>query len=1138
MVVRSLKRQTCQKSLLGFLAPVLVVVLLSEESLSQEWVSLNTGTTNLIHDIVFVDGGRGWAVGRSGTIIHTTDGGDSWVTQTSGTTQVLHSVSFVDPMNGWAAGENATMLHTTNGGTTWAPQTGVSGQLYACHFLDASNGWATGTTGRIYRTTNGGTAWSLQHSQPNQLLFEMHFQDENTIYVAGQSGTPFPRTPYMFRTTNGGVTWTEQATGVPNGLQSVFFKDASNGWAVGWFGEMIRTTNGGETWFPQESGRTDELLFSIYFNTAASGWVVGGESGCEVFNCDTLEGEESLILRTTDGGESWNMFPNTVTNEHLVKVYFSSPDTGWIVGGAGTVLRTTTGTQGTQPLPETVTLVSPSEGLVLSTDSVQLRWNMATPDIDRYWAEYSTDSTFAISTIDSTLADTSVTINGLSDNSTYYWRVRAHNSSGYGPFSETRSFSVDIPTPSPSAVVLLLPGNAAVISSDSTELRWNTATPEIDRYWAEYSTDSLFGISTIDSTLADTSVTINGLSDNSTYYWRVRAHNSAGYGPFSETRSFSVDLPTPIPSAVALLSPNDGATVIADSTELRWNTATPDIDRYWAEYSTDSLFGISTIDSTLADTSVTINGLSDNTTYYWRVRAHNSSGYGPFSETRSFSVDLPAPLAPLLLEPADGADDLPVTLNLIWHTAPSPPANPGITPDRDISTKKVRKLASHSGVSRGTNSTSPTLVADTLSYRLQLSTESSFTAPLVDDSTLVDTLFQAGPLSNNTTYYWRVLAEGSGGESPWSETWSFSTIIALPGEITLLSPPDGSTLTTDSTALLWNMTTPDIDRYWTEYSTDSTFAISTIDSTLADTSVTINGLSDNSTYYWRVRAHNSAGYGPFSETRNFLIQTPSAGSVTRLDVGGSGYTDSEGNVFDGDQPYTVGEFGYVGGTSRQVTAGILETEDDLLYQTYRTGLFSYIFDLGDGTFLVTLYFMEPSFRVAGRRVFDVTAEGVIILDNYDIFVASGGRYTAQNETVSVTVTDGQLNLDFVYVSGPARPAISAITVETIVARGNLNVTSIPEIPDRMELGQNFPNPFNPSTHIRYSVNEGARVSLKVYDILGQEVVTLVDEWQEPGYKTVVWDAQNNSDAAVSTGMYFYRLEAGEFIETKRMIFMK
>ncbi|RKY91854.1 MAG: hypothetical protein DRQ01_07045 [Ignavibacteriae bacterium] len=89
------------------------------------------------------------------------------------------------------------------------------------------------------------------------------------------------------------------------------------------------------------------------------------------------------------------------------------------------------------------------------------------------------------------------------------------------------------------------------------------------------------------------------------------------------------------------------------------------------------------------------------------------------------------------------------------------------------------------------------------------------------------------------------------------------------------------------------------------------------------------------------------------------------------------------------------------------------------------------------------------------------------------------------------------------------------------------------IPNTFELHQNYPNPFNPSTTISYSVPEIEFVTLKVYDVLGKEVATLINEEKQAGSYEVEFGAQN-----LSSGIYFYKLQAGSFVETRKMILLK
>ena len=90
-----------------------------------------------------------------------------------------------------------------------------------------------------------------------------------------------------------------------------------------------------------------------------------------------------------------------------------------------------------------------------------------------------------------------------------------------------------------------------------------------------------------------------------------------------------------------------------------------------------------------------------------------------------------------------------------------------------------------------------------------------------------------------------------------------------------------------------------------------------------------------------------------------------------------------------------------------------------------------------------------------------------------------------------------------------------------------------EVPSQFILEQNYPNPFNPSTKIRYSVPQSSNVMIKVFDILGNEIETLVNEEKPIGSYEITWYAKS-----LPSGIYFYKIQSGSFVETKKMLLLK
>jgi len=98
--------------------------------------------------------------------------------------------------------------------------------------------------------------------------------------------------------------------------------------------------------------------------------------------------------------------------------------------------------------------------------------------------------------------------------------------------------------------------------------------------------------------------------------------------------------------------------------------------------------------------------------------------------------------------------------------------------------------------------------------------------------------------------------------------------------------------------------------------------------------------------------------------------------------------------------------------------------------------------------------------------------------------------------------------------------------------------SAQDVAQETRLFGNYPNPFNPSTSIQYALGKESYVTLRVYNSLGEEVVTLVNEFQGAGNKTVTWNGKNNSGSSVASGLYIYTLETSGVVLSEKILLMK
>jgi pectate lyase len=147
----------------------------------------------------------------------------------------------------------------------------------------------------------------------------------------------------------------------------------------------------------------------------------------------------------------------------------------------------------------------------------------------------------------------------------------------------------------------------------------------------------------------------------------------------------------------------------------------------------------------------------------------------------------------------------------------------------------------------------------------------------------------------------------------------------------------------------------------------------------------------------------------------------------RVNSGGGKYLDANGHQWSADQAYRPGAWGYLGGSSYRTSASIGNTADDSLYQSERYGNFTYLFDVPNGLYDVTLHFAEIYWNGANQRKFNVRIEGgALVLDRYDIYAVNGKNNAIGITFSGIRVADAQLNINFLTVQDNAK--VSAIWV--------------------------------------------------------------------------------------------------------------
>lgn len=519
-------------------------------------------------------------------------------------------------------------------------------------------------------------------------------------------------------------------------------------------------------------------------------------------------------------------------------------------------------------------LTSPADGTLGAPVAPALAWSTMR-GATSYDVQVSTDADFATLALDqSALASPGFSASGLSSATRYFVRVRARNASTLSAWSTPASF-VTVATVAPGAVALASPDDAAESVAVSARLRWQQAAQAF-AYRVQVATDPGFSAPVLDANVSgDTTAVVSpALAIGTAYYWRVRASNNIGDGPWSAARSFttaSSGIPAPV-----LTSPDDLAENQSTSPRLSFTRASgagqyraqvaeiagwdgvPD----WSAAVKDETFG------NAWSSSYSASGLTNGTRYAWRIQGIDGSGdAGPWSEVRRFKttgVNPAAPPTPALLSPANYGSNVPIPPDLTWSES-----------------------------------------AGATGYDIQISEASStywFESQLVytGTSAVAFVTAEGADLQTNTNYYWRVRAEND-YESAWSSIFRFRTSSVILPRPTLVSPAEGATEVPASPTFEWTREEPS-DDFQLQVSATSDFAAPVIDRTAYDTNAFAPGIlldGGGAAYFWRVRQRvSSSTFGPWSAVGSFTTTTaPPPGAPQLLSPGEGGTIRYKFNTF-------------------------------------------------------------------------------------------------------------------------------------------------------------------------------------------------------------------------------------------------
>lgn len=219
-----------------------------------------------LHDLSFRGASLGLAVGDTGLILRTTNGGQSWHEVESQASGDLRTVVLGEGGMAYAAGDGIA-LRSTDDGESWAVVAAGDFRFFDAAAVGTDRAWIVGDGGVVITTIDGGESWTSQTSGTLQDLRGISFVTESRGWIAGAGST-------LLHTEDGGTTWLPRNSGINASLTSVRFVGPTRGWVVGMGGAILRTEDAGLSWVTENSNTVDDLL-GVFFLDEKHGWAVG-----------------------------------------------------------------------------------------------------------------------------------------------------------------------------------------------------------------------------------------------------------------------------------------------------------------------------------------------------------------------------------------------------------------------------------------------------------------------------------------------------------------------------------------------------------------------------------------------------------------------------------------------------------------------------------------------------------------------------------------------------------------------------------------------------------------------------------------------------------------------------------------------
>lgn len=792
-------------------------------------------------------------------------------------------------------------------------------------------------------------------------------------------------------------------------------------------------------------------------------------------------------------------------------------------------------------LPPCATLVEPADASTGTDINGNLMWNTV-PGAAGYKIWFGTDGggindPTSIENGTNLANDTSYTFFSLSFNTTYYWKVVPYNLFGDAFDCQIWSFTTTDDTNPPGCAVLISPTYAQDSVAVNGMLEWAPSFGSSGfKIWLYtdgqgfYDPDTLEWGTDLGYVLT---YNYNNLKYGVRYFWKIVPYNANGDAIGCVNWLFYT-IPDPLPPiCTTLVSPADSANGLNHNGYLRWNRV-DGAKGYKICLGSDGA-GVDNPSNIQDSTDVGLvfefiySNLDWLQTYYWKIIPYNESGEAIGCEIWEFTImDNPNPPDCTTPDrPDDGAVGVSQAGYIIWNTAPR------------ATGYKLYFGTDGGGVDNPTNIHNGLDIGYTNSYN-----------------------YTVNNLVYGQTYYWKVVPYNSNGDAVDCPIWTFEVV----DKIDITNPRIGDLWIVGSVQdITWSINSKNksITRVDIQYSTNNgaswTAIIENIPANLGRYPWTVPNTPSEEC---RIQIVNVDNLGNFDISDIFKIDVLDFLSVVHPNGGEKLGVGTQQTIRWNSSGVDSIKIEYrPGPTWLTVTESVSAADGEYLWIIPNTPTTQAKLRMTDTANPALTDESNSTFWLIPYVEIIKPADGDTLtgFTNYDITWNTGGfdyitmlysedggnvwknivtQYTASLGVFTWQVPNRDIDSCIIFAKDANDPVPTIFTYSGIFTIRKDTVVVGLELfnndkPVEFKLYQNFPNPFNPTTEIRYSIAEESFVSLKIYNVLGEEVKTLVNEYKSVGNYKKTFDA-----SSLRSGIYIYRVQAGNFVDVKKMILVK